>query len=154
MNAPGREGLPPTSATRGDNLGALLRAPAPGIATLPESKLAATELPAEEARVPEVQEEARYRFAQILEHLPKDLVPYVEYELQEIQNGKLPEGENSILRLNELEVILYAESLPKHDIRLIIAGIRHRARAAQKVSEEKARQSRKEDRAAAKAAKK
>ncbi len=80
-------------------------------------------------------------------------MPFVEYELQEIQKGNLSDDETAILRMNELEVILYAESLPKHDIRLIIAGIRHRARQAQKVSEEKAREKLKKERVAASAEK-
>lgn len=50
-----------------------------------------------------------------------DLRPYVQFELQEIQNGRLPEGESSILKVSELEMVLYAENLPKADIRLIIA---------------------------------
>ncbi len=130
---------------------ALLHAPSPGMSPLPESQLKKAAIPEESQRVQEVQEEAKFRLAQILENLPKDLLPFVEYELQEIQKGNVSNDEKAILRLNELEIILYAESLPKHDIRLIIAGIRHRARQVQRASEEKAREKLKKERAAASA---
>lgn len=120
----------------------------PGIRTS-EDSLLDTPLPPEEARAPEVQDEARFRLAQILDGLSKDHRPFVEFELQEIQNGNLPDPEKGILRIEELEKILYAEKLSRPDIRLIIAGIRHRADVALRASRQKAAEKRRTDRRAA-----
>lgn len=109
----------------------------------------ALELPGEEGPdVHRIHEEAKYRFAQILREIQADLHPYIHYELQERMNGRDVPEEGSVIRMEELETLLYADSLPKSDIRLIIAGIRHRARKAQQACEARARERQKADRTA------
>lgn len=153
MNAPVESGLEEAARqAMGQAAGGHKRfsvdAAQPGIQTS-EKSLLGVPLPSEEARVPEVQDEARFRLAEILDGLSKDHRPFVEFELQEIQHGNLPDPEKGILKIEELEKILYAEKLSKPDIRLIIAGIRHRADAALRASRQKAAEKRRTDRRAA-----
>lgn len=106
------------------------------------------DVPKDSPSVHRVHEEAKFRFAQILREIQSDLHPYIHFELQERMKGiDIPDAE-AVIRMDELETLLYAESLPKPDIRLIIAGIRHRARKAQQASEELAKRRQKADKEA------